>query len=126
MRYMLMIFSDQEAEQKGTPEQLGQLFGGYMKFTEEIKQSGHYVSGAPLQPTSTATTVRIAGSKPVIKDGPFIETKEALGGYYIVEAKDLDEANAIATRICRLHTWNSVTLEVRPVMEMSEHAGAGQ
>jgi hypothetical protein len=74
------------------------------------------IAGDPLQPPFSATTVRVAGGKKVASDGPYAETKEQLGGYYIVEAKDVDEATEIAADICKLHSWNSVAVEVRPIM----------
>jgi hypothetical protein len=86
-----------------------------MSFTDSIKKSGHYLGGDGLEPTATATTVRVRDGKPVTTDGPFAETREQLGGYYMIEAKDLDEAADIATRIPGA-SYGSV--EVRPVMRM--------
>src|SRR5438270_5266103 len=99
MRYMLLIY-DREADWDGMTEpERGQIFKEYMDFTESIRKSGHHRAGDPLQPTSTATTVRVKGGKPLTTDGPFAETREQLGGYYIIEAKNLDEATGIAARI---------------------------
>ncbi len=93
MKYMLIIQNDEAADAKATKEQMGQLFGGYFAFTEEIKAKGIYVGGDPVQPSTTATTVRQAvGAKVVTTDGPYAETKEQMGGYYIVECPNLDEA----------------------------------
>jgi hypothetical protein len=86
-----------------------------MTFTEDIRKSGHYVGGNPLQPTSTATTVRVRDGKSVSTDGPFAETREQLGGYYLVEARDLDEATALAARIPGARMGS---IEVRPIMDM--------
>src|SRR6185295_4349689 len=98
MEYMLLIYEN-EAEAKGrSPEDAKRMFGEYGEFTQSIVKSGHFKAGAPLQPVSTATTVRVRGGKQLVTDGPFAETREQLGGYYIVEAKDLDEARAIAAR----------------------------
>jgi hypothetical protein len=84
-----------------------------MTFTKEIKDSGHYRAGDALQPISTATSVRVRSAKTSRTDGPFAETREQLGGYYLIEAKDLDDACAIAARIPSARTG---TIEVRPVM----------
>jgi hypothetical protein len=93
------------------------LMGQFREFTQAIVQSGHFRSGAPLQPTQTATTVREKGGKVLTTDGPYVETKEQLGGYYLVECKDLDEAIALAARIPTVHVGGAI--EVRPVMPTS-------
>ena len=117
MKYMLIIYNDEAADGTATPEQMGQHFGGYKAFTEGIKQKGIYVAGDPLQPTSTATTIRqTAKAGALTTDGPYAETKEQLGGYYIVNCPNLDEALACAKQICALHTFSGVAVEVRPVM----------
>jgi hypothetical protein len=85
-----------------------------MTFTEDIKKSGHYVGGDPLQPTGSATTVRVRDGKTTTTDGPFAETREQLGGYYKIEARDLDEAAKIAARIPGARMGS---IEVRPIME---------
>jgi len=115
MRYMLLIY-DREADMaKMTEAEQGAFFGEYMGFTEAIRKSGHHKAGDPLQPVATATTVRVKNGKTVTTDGPFAETREQLGGYYIVKAKDLDEATAIAARIPSARMGS---IEVRPIMEM--------
>jgi hypothetical protein len=115
MRYMLLIY-DREADWASMSEdERGKMFHEYMTFTEEIRKSGQYKAGDPLQPTSAATTVRVRNGKSVTTDGPFAETREQLGGYYIVDAKDLDEATAIAARIPGARMGS---IEVRPIMEM--------
>jgi hypothetical protein len=91
----------------------GKLFGEYMQFTDDIKRSGHYVAGDALQPIRTATTLRIRDGKTTNTDGPFAETREQLGGYYLVEAKDLDEARKIAAKIPSARFGS---IEIRPVM----------
>ncbi|MDX2267118.1 MAG: YciI family protein [Bryobacter sp.] len=116
MKYMLLIYDDFAAYDKVTEQQQHELFGRYMHFTEELSKSGRMKAGDPLQPPFTSTTVRVVAGKKVATDGPYAETKEQLGGYYIVEAKDVDEATEIASEICKLHTWNSVAVEVRPIM----------
>jgi len=90
-----------------------------MAFTESIKKSGQYVSGAPLQPIATATSVRIRNDKQLVTDGPFAETHEQLGGYYMIDARDLDEAIGIAGRIPSVRLG---TIEIRPVMEIGAPA----
>lgn len=120
MKYMLMIFEDQAAYANVSEQEQGALFQRYMDFTEDLRKSGKMVGGDALQPVFTATTVRVDAGKRVATDGPYAESKEQLGGYYIVDVKDIDEATAIAETICKLHTWNSVALEVRPVMVFNE------
>jgi hypothetical protein len=116
MRYMLLIYEPESIWTTMSQEETGKIFGEYMAFTEGIRQSGHYVAGAPLQPTPTATTVRVKAGKTVTTDGPFAETREQLGGYYLIEAKDLDEAIAIASRIPAARTG---AIEVRPVANVA-------
>jgi hypothetical protein len=90
--------------------------GEYFAFTEDIKKSGHYVGGNALQPVSTATTVRVRSGKMSTTDGPFAETKEQLGGYYLIEAKDLNDALQVAAKIPSAKVG---TVEVRPIQEYS-------
>ena len=115
MRYMLLIY-DREADWMNLSEaEQGKLYGEYMAFTQDIKKSGHHKAGDPLQPIATATTVRVRNGKAVTTDGPFAETREQLGGYYIVDAKDLDEATSIAARIPSARMGS---IEVRPIQEI--------
>jgi hypothetical protein len=113
MQYMLLIY-DAEGR-KLSPAEQGQLMQEYMAFTQGIVKDGKFKAGDPLEPTSTATTVRVRNAKTLTTDGPFAETKEQLGGYYIVEAENLDEAVSIAARIPGARTGS---IEVRPVMKM--------
>lgn len=94
-------------------EKKGAVFEEYMKFTGDIRKAGNYVAGEALEPSTTATTVRVRNGKPVTTDGPFAETREQLGGFYLIEAKDLDEAIAIASRIPSARTGS---IEVRAIM----------
>lgn len=112
MQYLLLIYDDEKKWAAMSEAESGTLFGEYMEFTESIKKSGHYRAGDALQPVSTATTVRVRDGKTMTTDGPFAETREQLGGYYLVEAKDLDEAMAIAARIPSAKVGS---IEVRPV-----------
>jgi hypothetical protein len=112
---MLLIYDNENVWTEMPREEQGRLFGEYMQFTEAIKASGHYISGAPLQPVATATSVRVRNDKQLVTDGPFAETQEQLGGYYLVEARDLNEAIGIAARIPSVRLG---TIEVRPVMEV--------
>jgi len=114
MQYMLLIY-DAEGRKLSAAEQ-GQLMQEYMSFTQDIVKSGNFKAGDPLEPTSTATTVKVRSGKTTTTDGPFAETKEQLGGYYMVEAKDLDEAVAIAARIPAARTGS---VEVRPIRKMN-------
>jgi hypothetical protein len=113
MQYMLLIYHNEEL--KLSPAEQGQLMQEYMTFTQDIVKSGKFKAGDPLEPTSTATTVRVRNNKTLTTDGPFAETKEQLGGYYLVEAKDLDEAVAIAARIPGARLGS---IEVRPVRKI--------
>ena len=113
MQYMLLIYDDEKKLAAMPDAEQGQFMGGYMEFTQSIKKSGHHRAGDALHPTSTATSVRVRDGKTLSTDGPFAETREQLGGYYLIEAKDLDEAIAIAARIPSAKLG---TIEVRPVV----------
>ena len=92
MKYLLMIYCDEAADAQRSKEELEQEMGAYWAFTNEVKKPGAYMAGEALHPTSTATTVRVRDGKTLTTDGPFAETKEQLGGYYVVDCKNLDEA----------------------------------
>ena len=112
MQYLLMIYQS-EAEYGKTDAATNQkMVEEYGVFTQSIIQSGNFKAADRLQPTSTATTVRVRDGKTLTTDGPFAETREQLGGYYMVEAKDLDEAMAIAARIPSARVG---AIEVRPI-----------
>ncbi len=115
MQYLLMIWNDEAAWTDIPEEEQNKIFAEYMEFTRGIKASGNYIGGEALQPGSTATRVQSKNGKIVTTDGPFVETKEQIGGYYLIEAKDLDEAVAIAARLPDARYGG--TIEVRPVME---------
>lgn len=115
MQYMLLIYDEEKAWAKMSQAEAGKMLSDYGAFTQAIKQSGHFQAGAPLQPTQTATTVRLREGRRITTDGPFAETKEQLAGYYLIDAKDLDEALAIAAKI---PSASIGSIEVRPVRQM--------
>jgi hypothetical protein len=113
MQYLLLIY-DNEAAMAGRDEAArNQMLADYRDFTQSIVQAGQFKAGDPLQPTSTATTVRVRDGKTMITDGPFAETREQLGGYYLIEAKDLDAAIGVAARVPSAKLGS---IEVRPIM----------
>lgn len=113
MQYLLLIY-DTEANWNAIAEPERQkMYSEYGQLTEDLKKNGKYIGGNQLQPTSTAATVRVRGGKNAVTDGPFAETKEQLGGYYMVEAKDRNEALAIAARIPSARLG---CVEVRPIV----------
>jgi hypothetical protein len=117
MKYMCLIY-DAEGVWDGLPEdERNAVYEEYGAFTQSLHDSGAYVSADQLQPIATATTVRVRNGETLVTDGPFAETKEQLGGYYLVEAKDVDEALKIAERIPSAR-YGSV--EVRPVVVWEE------
>lgn len=113
MKYMLLIYGDWSEAPIGGPEQEAEM-QAYFAFTEELVASGKMVAGDPLQGVDTATSVRVRDGKVQSTDGPFAETKEVLGGYYLVDADDLDDAIAWAAKIPGA-AWG--TVEVRPIVE---------
>ena len=113
MKYICLIYDEEAAWPKMSKTESDAMMGEYYAFTQDIMASGHYKTGDALQPTSTATTVRVRGGKLSTTDGPFAETKEQLGGFYMVEAKDLNDAIQIAARIPGARTGS---IEVRPIM----------
>ncbi len=117
MRYLCLIYDDEKTWAKMSKAEMDADMSEYFAFTEGIQKSGHYVGGEALQPTSTASTLRIRQGKTSTTDGPFAETKEQLGGYYVVEAKDLNEALQIAAKIPAARTGS---IEVRPIMDFSQ------
>jgi hypothetical protein len=123
MRYLLLIYGPEPTEDPA-PEEAAAVMAAYNAFTEHIRSKNAYLGGEALEPTATATTVRVRDGQTLTTDGPFAETKEALGGYYLVEAKDLDEAIDFAARIPGSQIGS---VEVRPIWELPAEymAGAG-
>ena len=113
MQYMLLIYTNEKLDAKATEAEQEKIIHAYMKFTEDAKTAGVLRAGDALQPTTTATTVRVRDGKTLTTDGPFAETKEQLGGYYILDVKNLDEALSWAAKIPSV---NGGSVEVRPVM----------
>jgi len=113
MRYMLLIYMDENALSQ---DQREHCYQESAQLARDLDADGKYVAAAPLQPTSTATSVRVRDGRPLVTDGAFAETREQLGGYFMVNAKDLDEAIAIAARIPIARTG---TVEIRPVIEVA-------
>ena len=121
MKYMLLIYDSEQGRTKLGEAEQRQMFGDYAKFTEDIKASRNYLAGSQLHPITTASSVRVRDGKELVTDGPFAETHEQLGGYYLIEARNLDEATSIAARIPSARFG---TIEVRPVVERSTEATA--
>lgn len=115
MQYMLLIHSNENAFAQMTPEQQQQGYGAYMAYNEALKQSGTLVASGRLRPTSSTSSVRIVDGKTQVLDGPFVETKEQLGGYFLIEVPDLDAAISWAAR-CPGASHG--TIEVRPIWVM--------
>ena len=113
MQYLLMIYRSEAELFKMTDSDRQKMSADYGTYTQSIIQSGHFKAGDGLQPSTTATTVRVRDGKVMTTDGPFAETREQLGGYYLVDAKDLDEAIKLAAQIPGAKTGS---IEVRPVM----------
>jgi hypothetical protein len=112
MHYLLLIYSSEAQEAEMKPAALGSLMAEYGEFTKGIVQSGQFKAADRLKPSSAATTVRVRNGQVATTDGPFAETREQLGGYYLVDAKNLDEAIAIAARI---PSAKYGSIEVRPI-----------
>jgi len=113
MKYMLLIYMDEKAM---TDQERASCYVESAQLTQELHAKGQYLSANPLQPIATATSIRVREGKRLVTDGPFAETREQLGGYFLVEAKDLDEAITIAARI---PAGRKGTVEIRPVLEIS-------
>jgi hypothetical protein len=113
MKYLCLIYEDENIWPNMPKAESDRLMADYGALTADIKKSGHYLAGEALQPTSSATTVRIRNCATHVTDGPFAETKEQLGGFYMIDAKDLNDAIQVAGRI---PAAKYATIEVRPVM----------
>ena len=114
MKYLCLIYDEEKKLSEMSKSDSDAFMGEYYAFTEGIRKSGHYLGGNDLEPTRSATTVRVRNGRTSTTDGPFAETKEQLGGYYLIEAKDLNEAIQVASRIPSAKLG---AIEVRPVRE---------
>jgi hypothetical protein len=121
VQYMLLIYSDEDSRNALSDEERGRWMQAYNEYTAELRGAGAMVAGDALQPTSNATTVRVRDDEQLVTDGPFAESKEQLGGYYLIEAESLDEAIEWATK---LPGARHGAVEVRPVMVIPVEASA--
>ena len=117
MKYLCLIYDEEKKLEKMSKEEGDKFMGEYFAFTDGIKKSGQHVASEALQPINTATTIRMRNGKLSTTDGPFAETKEQLGGFYLVEAKDLNEAIQVASKIPSVRTGS---IEIRPVVDFSQ------
>jgi hypothetical protein len=113
MEYLLLIYDNEADFANQSEADQAAMYQDYGRFTQGIQQSGHHKAGQQLQPVATATTVRVRNGKRVVTDGPFAETREQLGGFYLITAKDLDEAISIAERVPSARIGS---IEVRPIV----------
>jgi len=116
MQYLLLIYHQESLWDAVSEPEKQAIYGRYRALRQELMDTGKFKGGSQLQPTSAATVVRVRDGKTAITDGPFAETHEHLGGYFLIEAKDLDEATSIAARI---PSARAGTIEVRPLVEMA-------
>lgn len=114
MRYLCLIYDDEQTMSAMPKGEADAFMDEYFAFTENVRESGHFVAGEALQPVQTATTLRQRSGRLATIDGPFAETKEQLGGFYLIEARDLNEALQVAARIPSVRTGS---VEVRPVVD---------
>jgi hypothetical protein len=114
MRYLCLIYDDEKKVGGMSKSEADKFMGDYFQFTDNIKKSGAHIAGEALQPVQTATTIRVRNGKISSTDGPFAETKEQLGGFYMINARDLNDAIQIAAKIPSAKTGS---IEVRPIME---------
>jgi hypothetical protein len=119
MKYLCLIYENERHLETITAAEGEAIMNEYFTFTDDIQKNGKYVAGEALQPTTTATTVRVRNGKVSTTDGPFAETKEQLGGFYLIEAKDLNDAIQVASRIPSARFG---AVEVRPIMDFSQEA----
>jgi hypothetical protein len=115
MRYLMLIYGDEQAAMRRTEDEQRAGFDAWMRFDQEIQSAGVTTAGEALQPTNTATTVADGGGEPLVSDGPFAETREQLGGYYVLDVPNVDEAIKWAHK-CAVAT-DTIKLELRPIME---------
>ena len=115
MKYLLLIYDHEQKNMSMSQDAMGKKLEEWFKYTDELRESGILLDGSALQPTMSATTVRVGNPAPLATDGPFAETKEQLGGFYMVDAPDLDDAIGWAGKMP--HIADGGTVEIRPIME---------
>jgi hypothetical protein len=116
MRYLCLIYDEEKKLGSMSKNESDAFMGEYLAFTDGIRKSGHYIGGEALQPVQTATTVRVRNGKVSTTDGPFAETKEQLGGFYLINARDLNDAIQVASKIPSARLGS---VEVRPIQEFN-------
>jgi len=121
MKYLLLIYHDEEHWKELGESERQQIYGEYGKLRERLRTSGQFLDGSQLQPTTTASSIRVREGEELIIDGPFAETHEQLGGYFLIDTTTLDEAIAVAKRIPSARMG---TIEVRPLVERATEATA--
>jgi hypothetical protein len=114
MKYILLIYHDEQAWNELTEAERQEIYGEYRQLIQRLQSSGQYLAGNQLQPATTASNVRVRGGKQIVTDGPFAETREQVGGFFMIEVKDLDEATKIAAQIPSARMG---AIEIRPVVE---------
>ena len=120
MRYMLLIYSNETVSGQRSAEERLECMNHHFELMDSMTKAGVYRAADPLQPTATATTIRVQNGKPIASDGPFAETKEQLGGYYILDCKNLDEAISWANKMSACSKEGAGSIEIRPIMEIAE------
>jgi hypothetical protein len=118
MEYLLAIYGDEKAQASASPQEMEATMGAWFQYDDQIRKAVKVMGGNALQPTSTATTVRGRDGQTITSDGPFAETKEQLGGFYLIDAKDLDEALEWAAKMPNIPSGG--TVEVRPIMQFEQ------
>ncbi len=119
MRYLLLIQIDEKGMEGKSPEELGPVMDAWNKYTDDLQKSGAFLAGEALQPTATATTVRVQRDKTLTTDGPYAEVKEQLGGFFMIDSENLDQAIEWAAKMP--HMFEGGAVEVRPIMEFPDH-----
>ena len=119
MRYMLLLYGEEGLDPAPDSAEMQKMMDAYAAFSQEVQERGVFRSGEPLQSVTTATTVRVRDGDSLVTDGPFAETKETLGGFYILDCKDLDEAIEFAAKVPAALTGS---VEIRPIMEFDQPA----
>src|SRR5207237_2321103 len=122
MQYLLLIYNDEQAWASRPEDERDAIVRQYLELAQELRERGSYLGGAPLRPTTTATTVRVRDGEQVVTDGPFAETKEQLGGFFLIEAGSAEEAAAWAAKVPAARYG---AIEVRPVVPVRAEGGVG-